>query len=317
MTDEPTRAAQRARRDIAQEITADIVRLLERGVRPWTPPWDEKTALAATPGLPLRATGEPYRGMNVVLLWAAQLARSYPKRTWTTFRQAAALGGHVRKGEKAAAVIYYGQAKTRGAEDGDAEVGERRYRFLKLFHVFNVAQIEDLPAGFGAETAPEPTPTDALEAWARRCEARVIVGGPRAFYSATTDTIHLPPHAAFANDAHRIATLLHELTHHTGHPKRLDRLSGYGRDMRARAREELVAEIGAAMLGAMVGQPPAHIEDHAAYIGEWIGLLNEEPRALLAAAAKAQAAVDWLVAKGGDPVFLAGNASTPATANGV
>lgn len=60
-----------------------------------------------------------------------------------------------------------------------------------------------------------------------------------------------------------------------------------------------VAETGAAMLGAVLGFRPDHMEDHAAYIGDWLTLLHDEPRAFLSAAAKAQAAVDWLVAKAG------------------
>ncbi|MEQ1818935.1 MAG: ArdC family protein [Terricaulis sp.] len=85
---------------------------------PWRAPWDHAEALALTPGLPLRSTGAPYRGANVMLLWAAQIARGYSKRTWLTFRQALELDGHVRKGEKVCPVIYYGQAKPKQDDAG-------------------------------------------------------------------------------------------------------------------------------------------------------------------------------------------------------
>ncbi|MEQ1808439.1 MAG: ArdC-like ssDNA-binding domain-containing protein [Terricaulis sp.] len=299
----PKRTAQ----DAAAHVTAEIARMLEQGVMPWRAPWDPKRAAAATPGLPLRTTGEPYRGANVVLLWASQITRGYAKRTWLTFRQAEALGVHVRKGEKATPVIYYGQAKSRegtnaSADDDDAKT----YRFLKLFHVFNAEQLEGVPDGFAVETAPAPPPASAIDAWAARADAGVRVGGASAYYAPTTDTIHMPPHEAFVSEEHRISTLCHELAHHTGASHRLDRLQDYFTDRTARAKEEMIAEISAAQLGAMIGLKPDHIEDHAAYIADWAKLLKHQPRAFLSAAAKAQAAVDWLIERAGPPGALQG-----------
>mgnify|MGYP001491960318 CR=1 FL=1 len=296
---QPKRSAQEA----AAHVTAEITRFLERGVMPWRVPWDAARAYAATPGMPLRATGEAYRGANVVLLWAAQAARGYGRRTWLTYKQAEALGAQVRKGEKACPVIYYGSAPVRhGAASREPDPDGKTYRFLKLFHVFNVEQIENLPPDFGAEVAAEPSELPAISEWVRGAGATIRMGGARAFYSPITDAIHMPPLQAFDNEEAWSATLAHEAIHFTGHSSRLDRLSDYARDQKARAREELVAETGTAMLGAMLGFRPDHMEDHAAYIGDWLALLQDEPRAFLSAAAKAQAAVDWLIAKtGGTP----------------
>lgn len=295
--------SRRSPTDIAADVTAELARLLEQGVMPWRAPWDPRLAHAASPGLPLRGTGEPYRGANVILLWAAQMAHGYSKRTWLTYRQALGLGGQVRKGEKACPVIYYGQAKQADSED-DHDGRTRTYRFLKLFHVFNVTQIDDLPADCGVENAPVVQTPSAIERWAEACEARVRIGGDKAFYAPSVDVIHMPPKVAFVSNEHWASTLLHELTHHTGHESRLDRLKGYFSDGKARAREELVAEIGSAILGAMVGLAPDHLEDHAAYIADWLKLLADDPRAFLSAGAKAQAGVDWLMKRGGDPAML-------------
>lgn len=60
------------------------------------------------------------------------------------------------------------------------------------------------------------------------------------------------------------------------------------------AAEELVAELGSAFLGAELGLRPDHIEDHAAYIGGWLKVLRNDRRFIFIAAAKAQAAVDFL-----------------------
>lgn len=235
----------RSASDALSIVTGELSRLLERGVMPWRAPWDPTLALATTPGLPLRFTGEPYRGANVVLLWAAQIARGYPKRTWLSFRQALQLGGHVRKGEKATPVIFYGQATSRddASVTGTAakDAAERTYRFLKLFHVFNVEQIDDLPAHIGVETMPAPREPSFVEQWLARAGAHVRIGGATAFYSPATDVIHVPPIEAFATEEHFAATLLHEGVHFTGAKSRLDRLADYHIGRKARAREELVA----------------------------------------------------------------------------
>src|SRR5690606_24776621 len=300
-----TSTPQRSAHDALTHVTAEITRLLEQGVMPWRTPWDRNRALAATPGLPLRCNGEPYRGANVPLLWAAQIARGHAKRTWLTYRQALELGGQVRKGEKACPEVYYGQAIAKHGSDDNAETAAsdetRRYRFLKLFHVFNVEQIDNLPADFGAEIAPKAPPPSVLDAWISHTGAKVRVGGAMAYYSPATDTIHMPPLEAFVSAEQETATRLHELVHFTGHSSRLDRLQDYAADLRARSREELTAEIGSAMLGAMVGLPPDHLEDHAAYCASWLNVIQDEPRAFFSACAKAQAAVDWLIAKAGLP----------------
>ena len=292
--------------DALAHVTAEISYMLERGVMPWRAPWDHAKALALTPGLPLRSTGAPYRGANVMLLWAAQIAHGYSKRTWLTFRQALELGGHVRKGEKACPVIYYGQAKLKPVNAGaaapaadDGGDAARSYRFVKLFYVFNIDQIDKLPEGFGADVAGPIAKPGAIEQWSARAGVRLRIGGSMACYAPATDLVHMPAHEAFLTEEHWAATLLHESVHFTGHKSRLDRLGEYATDRKARAREELCAEFGSAILGAMAGLAPFHLEDHASYIANWLELLHDEPRAFLAAGAKAQAAVDWLLREAG------------------
>jgi antirestriction protein ArdC len=303
-----TSTPRRSSQDALTHVTAEIAGFLERGVIPWRAPWDSERALAVTPGLPLRSTGQPYRGANIFLLWAAQMSRGYNKRTWLTYRQALQLGGQVRKGEKACPVVYYGQATSNHegeASDtsGKAEEGRQSYRFLKLFHVFNVEQIEGLPAEFGAEpTIAEPITSPALHDWVLRAGAHVRVGGQVACYSPAIDAILLPHISAFRSEEHWTATLAHESIHWTGAKSRLDRLGDYFTDKKARAREELCAELGAAMIGAMTGIAPFHLEDHASYIASWLKLVRDEPRAFLSAGAKAQAALDFLIEKAGHPL---------------
>lgn len=296
-----TAAQRRSVEDAAAHVTAEIVHCLERGVMPWRAPWDAVRAHAMTPGLPLRATGEAYKGANVILLWTAQLARGYSKRTWLTYRNAEAMGAHVRKGEKATPVVYYGQTKPRPDTKKANEEEARPYRFLKLFYVFNAEQCENLPADFAVELAPPPIDPPALVRWLERAGARFCIGGASAHYSLSTDTIHLPPIAAFRSAEHAAGTAAHEGIHWVGAESRLNTLKGYFTDRTLRAREEMRAECGAAIIGAMTGLAPDHVEDHASYVADWLALVKLDPRAFLSAAAKAQAAVDWLVERAGHP----------------
>src|SRR5215813_8639728 len=88
----------------------------------------------------------------------------------------------------------------------------------------------------------------ALHAWVKRAGAQIRVGGDRAFYAPSIDAICIPPVEAFLHEEHWTATLAHEAIHFTGHKSRLDRLSDYATDRKARAREELTAELGSAII---------------------------------------------------------------------
>lgn len=93
------------RKDIYQRVTDAIVSELEKGVRPWLKPWNAEHA-AGRITRPLRANGIPYRGINVLMLWAAATERSYTAPLWLTYKQAQELGAQVRKGEKGNIVVY-------------------------------------------------------------------------------------------------------------------------------------------------------------------------------------------------------------------
>ena len=287
--------------DPYQRITDRILADLEQGVTPWTKPWSAGT-LGARVTRPLRVTGEPYTGINVILLWMEAVANGYAVPTWMTYKQAQALGGQVRRGEHGTQIVYYGSTTKRaeGGEEGAAE-GDREIRFLKTYTVFNVAQIEGLPSRFYPEPeAPSPAQSTAerIEAADRYFEAtgaRVAHGGNQAFYAISEDRIQLPPFEAF-HDAHGYyATRGHETVHWTRHPSRLDR--SFGRERwgdEGYAREELVAELGAAFLAADLGLAHEPRADHAAYIGHWITVLRNDKRAIVSAASHAERAVKYL-----------------------
>lgn len=285
--------------DIYQDVTDRIVAMLENGVRPWAPQWDAK---GSCPVIPTRANGEPYRGINVALLWGAAEARGFTSQRWMTFNQAKELGGCVRKGAKAERVVYWGSFKTPGDDgDDDGEGGKTRL-FAKSYSVFNVTEIEGLPASYyeGSEPLPEIERIAKAEAWVSGIGADVRHGGNRAFFSPSQDFVQMPPAGAFPVIENYYSTLGHELTHWTGHKSRLDREFGKRFGNSAYAFEELVAELGAAFSMARLGISAEPREDHASYLASWLEVLKGDKRAIFTAASKAQAACDLLFKLAGE-----------------
>lgn len=285
------------RADIYERVTARIVESLEAGTRPWLKPWSSPTD-DRLPALPLRANGTPYRGVNILLLWGAAIDGGYRSNVWMTFKQAEEKGAHVRKGERGSLVVYADRYTKRETDD-HGEESEREIAFLKGYTVFNVEQIEGLPAELYTPPAPiddgrTPELIEDAEAFIARTGATVRHGGGRAFYSTASDHIQMPPPQAFKDAESYTATKAHELVHWTGHPSRNAREFGKRFGDRAYAFEELVAELGAAFLCADLGITPEPREDHASYLAHWLKVLKEDKRAIFTAASHAQKAADFL-----------------------
>lgn len=284
----PPAPAAGARGSIAARVTAQLIAALNHGVRPWVQPWDSAAALA----LPRRHNGVAYKGANVLALWCAAHTHHFTSRYWLTFNQALALGGAVRRGEHGTPIIFYSDGAPTADSEDDAPP---RRAVLRSYTVFNANQITGLPVHFHAPPVTPPAADDAeLAARFARVPALVEHGGVRACYNPATDTIHLPPRHAFISPGQYHSTLLHELGHWTGHSTRLARDLQPRASLAAYAREELVAELTSAFLGAELGLAVDHIECHAAYLDYWLKLLDRDPGALLGAASHAQRAADFL-----------------------
>jgi antirestriction protein ArdC len=288
-----SRPADPARPDLYTRITDSIIAQLEVGVRPWTQPWASQTNVAR----PLRHNGEAYSGINVLLLWSEAASRGFQSDTWMTFRQALALGARVRKGEKGATVVYAGALQRDPSPQGGDEEPSR-VPFLKAYTVFNVDQIDGLGDRYAPVAAPAINPGERVadaEAFFAAVGADVRHGGGSAYYVLEPDYVQMPPFESFLDPQAYYANFGHELTHWTRHPDRLDRDFGRRRHGdEGYAREELVAELGAAFLCADLGLALEPREDHAAYIGSWLQVLRGDKRFIISAASHAQKAVDHL-----------------------
>src|SRR3989441_10033391 len=264
-------------------ITGQILAELERGQVPWRKPW------GTLPPANL-ITKKPYRGINVFLLGFA----GYGSQYWLTFNQAKQLGGNVRRREHGTKIVFC-KCNTRATETADGEIEERRSAFLRYYTVFNLEQTEGLkvllrlPPAFPIESAEE-----------------IVQGMPnppafeqdsRAAYIPSTDTVTMPSRAAFDSQAEYYSTLFHELTHSTGHAKRLGRegiekIQPFGSE--DYSKEELVAEMGSAMLCGVAGIEQATISNSAAYLRSWIKRLKADSRLVVSAARAAQEAADYI-----------------------
>ena len=282
------------RDDTMARLAADTIALLERdGVVAFD-------RFANRGSRPLRHNGERYRGGNAFSLWATGEIKGYTSPFWMTFKQAQEYGACVRKDEKSSLILYWDRFKVKAkdsapaAADGD----EKTILFAKASCVFNACQIDGLPERFFpvVERNLGFDPLPGAEAFVAATGASICEGGSGAFYSPTADSITMPPRRGF-NDAEAFyATLLHELIHWTG-PK-----SRVGRDLSGRfgsesyAAEELVAEIGSAMLCGELGISKAPREDHAHYLRSWLKSLKNDPKLLWTAGSAADKACRFLQA---------------------
>ena len=285
------------RQDIYSRITDQIVNTLEKGLKPWSQPWN--AAHAAGPvSRPLRHNEEPYNGINILTLWASATDSGYAAPIWMTYRQAKELGGQVRKGEKGAPVVYASSFEKVELDEKTSDEAEHMIPFLKAYTVFNVDQIEDLPDRYYEQAEVKSEPNERLEHAERffdAVDAEILNGGNAAYYAVASDHIQMPSFEAFFNAQSYYATLAHESVHWTRHETRLDRSFDRKRfGDEGYAKEELVAELGAAFLCADLGLALEDRPDHAAYIGSWLKVLKNDKRAIFAASAHAQRAVDYL-----------------------
>jgi antirestriction protein ArdC len=307
ITPQPTSEQQLGKppRDFRQEVTANIIHMLENGVAPWQKPWDSGAA-----NMPMNPTSErAYRGGNAIHLMTIALQKGYQDPRWMTYKQASDRGWQVRRGAKGTQIEFWDVRQGKDSvEAGSGEgmenartgraAGDERPRLIhRVYTVFNAAQIDGIPA-----YAPRQHTSFEVAQLGERIltasGAKIAhdrAGG--AFYDRAGDAIHLPPKEAFKDAPGYYGTALHELAHWTGHPSRLNRATlneSYRFGDVNYAKEELRAELASVFLAAERGIPhdPAQ---HAAYVGSWLKALKEDKNEIFRAAHDASAATDFLL----------------------
>lgn len=252
---------------IYEMVTERIVKLLESGVVPWRRPWRSGAAVNWL-------TQKPYRGINALLLDAGEYA---------TFKRITEAGGTVKKGVKGEIVVFWKWLEKKDEETGETE----KIPLLRYYKVFNIAtQCEGLESRRNSEPAYEHDPIEEAE--------RLVTG---YIDRPGDDMISVPPMVDYKQPEEYYCTLFHELVHSTGHTKRLNRsgiteLAAFGDENYS--KEELIAEIGAAMMCGVCGIDNTTIENSASYINGWLRALKDDQRMIVLAAGKAQRAADYM-----------------------
>lgn len=286
-----------SRFDVYRAVTQNIIEAIEAGAGTFVMPWH---AGSAATGKPENAyTRMEYHGINVIALWAQACLAGFGSGYWASYKQWQHVGAQVKRGERGTTIVFFRRLdgpESKTEEDED----QRRHRLVaRASRVFNADQVEGWQQPMLYPKADLVETLAAAETFVLATGARIIHGGPRAFYSISEDVIRLPDRVRFtgtntstATEAY-YATVFHELVHWTGAAHRLDRSLGVITKAEL-AAEELIAEIGAAFLCAdlhVVNTPRA---DHAAYVANWLKLLRGDARAIFTAARAANAAASHL-----------------------
>ena len=278
-------------------INGKILELLESGTVPWRKTWN------AASNLPKNLISKKeYRGINVFLLACMPYSSPY----WMTFKQCQDKGGHVRKREKSTPVIFWKWLDKRDAcsDDADTVTVNGKIPMLRYYSVFNLEQTEGIKPPPTTEIIVNTfTPLDRAEAIIAGMPLRpdIQYRGSQPAYSPMLDYVKMPVQEAFESPEEFYSTLFHELSHSTGHAKRLARKgitepSYFGSHLYS--KEELVAEMGAAFLCGHAGIERT-IENSAAYIQGWLNALKNDKKLLVMAAAQGQRTSDYILNRQG------------------
>lgn len=277
-----------------KELAESIITQMKTGTDQWYMPWHQ--GLKEPVNL---VTGRVFKGRNAAILWNASCRFGYKRNEWATLKQWSKRRGKVRLGSKGVRVfvpLHNLAADLFGGKTPEL-TGFRSY------HVFNVEQINNFnpqhPDLFDENTA-EIIADQHIDTLVKRSGADIRYEGDRACYLPKPDKIMMPPRSAFIQTRHTTpaegfySTLVHEIVHWTKRRGRSPRQSPFDDSQQAYAFEELVAELGAAMICTRFGQRVEPRPDHAAYLSGWLTLLENDFRYFYQALYLAQEAVHWL-----------------------
>jgi antirestriction protein ArdC len=284
---------------VYEEVTAKIIAQLEQGTIPWRKPW----ATSCQPAQNL-VSRKAYRGINAIVLGFSEFASPY----WATFNQVRSLGGNVIRGSKSSLVVFYKLVEKKDAQgrvmysDSGRPLG---FPMLRYSRVFNAEQCEGLtlpatpePAAVqDADEAHLESARQVADAW-KDCPVQII--GTSACYSPSLDQIRMPAMESFDCKASFYHTLFHEMGHATGHGTRLDREGITAKDARfgsdVYSKEELIAEFTASFVGNITGiLDQVQLENSAAYVANWLKVLKDDRKLIVAAASAGQRAADYIL----------------------
>lgn len=279
--------------DVYQKVTDRILEMMSQGIIPWNKPWH-----GGLDGAISYTTGKPYSLLNQLLLGR--------EGEYLTFKQVEAAKGKVKKGAKSQMVVFFKQIAYKEYERNDKGEMEEVTKTVPVLRYYNVFHIEDCE-GIQSKLPEKPvctlSPIESAEKivntyYEREACTLHIQKSDRAFYAPALDSVTVPLLEQFDSEAEYYSTLFHETTHSTGHKSRLNRQEiqegFFGND--PYAKEELVAELGAAFLCHTAGiDCEKATKNSAAYIQSWSKRFKEDKRLIVSAASRAEKAVRFIL----------------------
>ena len=310
-------------------VTETLIEMIEGGLLPWRSQWSSVRPSKGRPRKPRLvligrlllptsiSSDKPYRGVNVLILWAAALKKAYGSPFWGSINAWNGVGCRVRKGEQATRIVRWVEQTEVDPASGDV-VNEEW--FPVIHSVFNVGQVEGpietltryrvnepapewlsepLPE---TENDPEPPSWDwePAERLVSTLNPKLRWGGNKAYYNLRSDMIHMPDRDRFFTQAGLYGVLMHEVGHWTGNRKRLSRDLSGGEGTPSYWFEELVAELAACFVLAALDLPERleELPNSAAYLQHYLDLLKADRRSLFRAASLSQKATDYILCGG-------------------
>lgn len=275
-------------KNIAKIVTEKIITELKKDPGKWIKSWSNNNRPRNL------STGREYTGCNWMWLAMMQGHDGNDSNEWLTYNQAKELTGEehpIKKGFEGQPVILYKPQKIATLDKTTNKMKDKVVPIMRVFQVFNRNAVIGLPPKEVEEK--EENKLERVEVFVNHHKLNLKNGFDVACFIPSQDEIHMPYISDFSSTEDYYSTLLHEMTHWTGHEKRLDRKlkSSYGTE--AYAFEELIAELGAAMLCNHL-----KIEgklQHTEYIASWLKVLDNDDKAVLRAAAQAQKAFDYII----------------------
>lgn len=284
---------------VFQMVTDKIIEKLKSGVIPWRKEWHGVKGDENTEGMAISYTTR--RAYSTLNQWLLGEPGEY-----LTFKQIQDLGGSIQKGEKAKFVVFYTHAEYKRRDEKTGEEIIETYPILRYYNVWHLSQTTGIPTKIGTKAKEE------VEAPATDEKAEGIIAGylaretglrfqndkpsDKAYYSPSADKVVVPMLAQFTSLAEYYSTTFHELTHSTSKKERCDRVTGHIFGDADYSREELVAEMGSAMLCSVAGvDTEKSLTNSAGYIQGWMKSLKKDPKMIVWATAKAEKAARYIL----------------------
>lgn len=297
-------AVSKDKKDKYKLVMQELLTILESGAKPWSRGWVQTPYCNAF-------SGHRYTGINPVLAEISLMARGYKSTLFVGFRQAKDMGLRMKKGSKATQLRLGGRGTNKKVDPDTGETVKTSYGFRSWINVFNIdcftdenakVKIPDLIERYQGKPSDEPRIAEA-ELLIKAQKAKIVVGGNRACYSPNLDQIHMPPYESFSSPESYYATLIHELSHRTGHKSRLNRDLLGNDSSKEYAFEELIADMSAAFVCSVLNIDSC-LENHASYLASWMSLISDDKKAFFRAYKLAQSAADLLLENAGINVDL-------------